>query len=123
MVDSTEATESEFVTAELVEQSETKKLAVVDPGKYEETDWGKRLTLGVNMDGKVKRWRMNKETAGYMQALGKDTIDWVGKVVSLSVELRSGKKSVIGKPADIVQQPPIQQEQIDDDQPHQAPIA
>jgi len=97
MVDSTEAMESEYVSVALVEASPTKKLVVVDPGKYEDTpEYGKRLTVGVNIDGKTKRWRPNKETVGNLQVLGKDTTNWLGKPVDLKVEVRSGKKAVIG---------------------------
>jgi len=98
MVDSTQATESEFVTAELVENSMTKTCVVVDPGSYEETDFGTRLTIKVNLDGKIKRYRPNKESALNLQALGKDTVDWVGKKVFFDTALRSGKKAVIATP-------------------------
>lgn len=110
MVDSTEATQSEFVSVDLVSQSPTKRCVVVDPGSYEESDYGRRLTIKVNIDGTVKRWRPNKESVINMQALGKDTMDWVGKMVNFEIGLRSGKQAVIGKPAE--GQQPTQTEQV-----------
>lgn len=113
MVDSTEATQSEFVTVDLVESSPTKKCVVVDPGSYEESNYGKRLTVKVNIDGQIKRWRPNKETVINMQTLGIDTTTWMSKLVNLNVEIRQGKKAVIGKPdAGELQTPPQPQEQI-----------
>jgi len=112
MVDSMEATQSEFVTVELVELSPTKKCVVVDPGSYEESSYGKRLTVKVNIDGKVKRWRPNKESVINMQALGIDTIKWTSKLVHLNIELRQGKKAVIGKPDIGELQPPQQPQQM-----------
>jgi len=98
MVDSMEATQSEFVTVDLVESSPTKKCVVVDPGSYEESQFGKRLTVKVNIDGMVKRWRPNKETVINMQSLGVDTTAWLSKLVNMTIEVRQGKKSVIGRP-------------------------
>lgn len=105
MVDSTEAMESQFVTVDLVKSSPTKKLVIIDPGDYEKTDYGNRLTMGVNIDGKRKLWRPNIETVENLQVLGKDTVEWLAKPIVLVVEKRSGKEAVIGKAAGNAVQP------------------
>lgn len=97
MVDSTQASESDFITADIVKQSPTKKLLVLGEGKYEETDFGERLEIPVEIDGKKKRYRPNKDTVKNLQAkYGKDTKTWLGKVISVQVMSVAGKDSVIG---------------------------
>ena len=89
MVDSTEATQSQFLTAELVKNSPSKLCVVVDPGDYEKSDYGKKLTVGVNIDGLTKKYRPNQESAKALnQAFGIDTKDWVGKKTRVKVEQR-----------------------------------
>jgi len=99
MVDISEAMEGEFVGVDMVKASLSKKMIVLDPGSYEEADYGKekvrRLTIGVNLDGKLKRYRPNKESLDNLKQLGKDTISWVGKVIEAKVEKRSGREAVI----------------------------
>ena len=98
MVNTTEAMESSFLTTELVKQSKNKKIVVVDPGSYEKTDFGNRLTLKVNLDGKIKTWRPNRETVQNLQVYGQDSMDWVGKPFYLTVEKRNNKDCIIGHP-------------------------
>lgn len=98
MVDTKQAMESEFVTVDLVKSSPTKKLVVVEPGSYEESEFGTRLTVKVNIDGTLKRWRPNKESVENMQVYGSDTTEWVQKIVNLKIEKRSGKECVIAMP-------------------------
>ena len=97
MVDSTEAMESSFLTVQIVKDSTTKKLVVLDQGSYETTENNeRRLSIVVNIDGKKKKWRPNKETVQNLQVLGKDTVNWVGKVINLQIQMRGGKEAVIG---------------------------
>lgn len=117
MVDTTEAMESQFVTPDLVKSSPTKKLVVIDPGSYQKTDYGDRLTLGVNLDGKKKLWRPNQESVLNLQIYGKDSVNWTGKVIDVSVEKRSGKEAVIAKPGEQVAQ--VQEETVPDHPPQQ----
>ena len=98
MVDSREAMESEYICVELVRSSSTKKAVVIDPGTYENSDFGRKLTLGVNIDGKIKRYRPNKESVKNLQVLGSDTLNWVAKIIELRIEKRSGKEAVIAIP-------------------------
>lgn len=104
MVDSTNATESKYVTVELVKASQTKRLQIVGEGKYESTDYGDKLTLPVEIDGKQKLWRPNQATCQNLQEYGKDTKTWVGMVVGLKVlKDAKGKDAVIGfcQPSDV----------------------
>lgn len=98
MVDTTQAMESTYLTADLVDKSPTKKLVVINPGDYEDTMYGKRLTLTVNIDGNEKKWRPNRESVENLQPLGVDSLDWVGKVIYVIVEKRNNKDSIIARP-------------------------
>lgn len=99
MVDSTEAMESQYLTADIVKESNTKKLLVVTEGNYEETDYGNRLTMGVCIDGKNKTWRPNRDSVKNLsRAYGKDTKDWVDKAATLQVISIQGKDSIIATP-------------------------
>ena len=99
MVDTKQAMESKYVSVELVKESPTKKLVVIDGGRYEE-DMNKdmRLTLNVNMDGGTKIWRPNRDTVINLQVYGADSQAWVGKTVDLEIISVNGQKRVIGKP-------------------------
>ena len=99
MVDATQATESRYLTAELVRQSPSKKLVILGPGKYEETNFGMRLTLPVSLDKKEKFWRVNTDSAKNLSsAWSSETLEWVGKVCRLRVMSIQGKDSVIAEP-------------------------
>ena len=95
MVNTKQAMESQFITAALIKESPTKTLVVINPGDYEQTDFGKRLTLVVNIDGKEKTWRPNKESVENLQVYGEDSTDWLSKKILLKVEKRNGKEYVI----------------------------
>ncbi len=97
MTDTKEALESQYVNAELISNSESKKLVVVDEGSYEETQFGKRLTLNVDVDGKRKIWRPNKDSVANLNEGygGTDTKTWVGKTVNLQIVRILGKDAVL----------------------------
>lgn len=97
MVDATQAAESDFITADIVKASPTKKILVIGDGKYEETEFGTKLEIPVEIDSKRKRYRPNKDTVkNLMASLGKDTKQWLGKVIDVQVISIAGKDSVIG---------------------------
>lgn len=95
MVDVSEALESQFLNGEVVRNSKSRVVTVVDPGKYEDTEFGRRITLGVNIDGKSKLWRPNKEVLAQLKAsFGGDTVDWLGKPFRVDVKIFRGKETV-----------------------------
>ncbi len=100
MVSTDEALESKYVTADLVKNSESKKLVTTDEGKYEDVTYNNetstRLTIPVEVDGKAKIWRPNRDSVKNMsEAHGKDTKEWVGKPTSLRIMTIQGKDLVI----------------------------
>jgi hypothetical protein len=101
MVNSKEATEGDYISVALINSAQNKNSVVIDPGDYEKTDFGRRLTIGVNIEGKIKRYRPNKESVLNLQVLGLDTMQWVGKIINFSVEKRLGKDCVIAKLAKV----------------------
>lgn len=99
MVDATEAMESQYLNAEIVERSPTKIVIPIGEGKYENTDFGNRLTVPVQIDGKTKVWRPNKDSVkNIVRDTGsKDTAVWVGKKIEVSVTSMQGKDTVLAK--------------------------
>jgi len=98
MVDTSQAIESEFLSVEEVKTNPVKDLLIIDEGKFEETQFGNRLCLKVNYAGKVKTWRPNRDTIRNLQELGKDSKDWVGKIISLRIIRARDKDMIIGYP-------------------------
>ena len=103
MVDTTAALESPYITAELVKKSTSKKLVVLGEGNYEEVTFdgetSNRLTLPVEIDGKKKVWRPNKDSITNMnEKFGTNTASWVGKVAKLQTTRIQGKDMVIAIP-------------------------
>ena len=103
MVDATKAMESEYLTADLVKNSATQKLVILDQGEYQDTDYGEgkvdRLTLKVEIDGKEKLWRPNKDSVkNIVQEMDTPhTEHWIGATCMLSIISVKGKDSVIVK--------------------------
>jgi hypothetical protein len=106
MVDITEATESPFLTTDLIEESQTKTGVIVDGGSYEKGEFGRKLVMKIQFDKKMKTWTPNRESSKNMQsAWGNDTDTYVGKSVLFSVvEAQNKKKSVIATP---IKQPEV----------------
>ena len=102
MVSTKEALESKYVNAELVKTSQSKKLVILGEGSYEDVTYegetSRRLTLPVQIDGKDKIWRPNKDSVVNLNTFGDNTAQWVGKVVIVSVIRARGKEMVIGRP-------------------------
>lgn len=105
MVDTTRAMESSYVNADLVRESPTKKIVIIDEGSYEEGEYqGKKyekFQMKVQMDGKMKTWSPNKDTVKNISAaFGRDSKLWIGKIIKLQLAKVSGKDSIIGVPVE-----------------------
>jgi len=99
MVDGTQAMESRYLNADTVRESKTKKLVILNEGEYQESDYGLKLTLDVEIDGRTKLWRPNKDTCCNIgDKYGKETKKWIGKLVGLTVIKVMGKPSILGVP-------------------------
>lgn len=98
MVNSKEALESRYLTPDLVRDSKTKMCVIIDGGTYEQTDFGRKLTMTVQIDSKTKTWRPNKDSVANLQVFGIDTDSWVGKRVKLNTGTVNGKPTVYGFP-------------------------
>ncbi len=102
MVDTTEAMESKYLTADMVKASPTKKATILEGGSYEEVTYegetARRLTILVEVDQKRKIWRPNRDTVSNLQVWGKDSEQWVGKVARLQTMKIQGKDCIIGIP-------------------------
>lgn len=100
-----EALEGDYINVKMVQESPSKKCVIIGAGKMDENEFGKKLAVPVEIDGKTKTWRMNKMTLQNMSILGMDTIKWLGVSVGLVILNVKGKDCVIGQPVTPVKQP------------------
>src|SRR3990167_8137035 len=99
-MDATQYSESDYITAEIVKASTTRKIVIVGEAKTEETDYGIKLVLPVEIDGKKKSYRPNRDTVKHLIGAWKaETKAWIGKTVDLQVISILGKDSIIGTAA------------------------
>lgn len=98
MVDTTKYAEGNNLTVEVVKNSPSKQCVVIGEAKPETTDYGEKLTVIVEIDGKQKTWRMNRDSVKNMQELGLDSRMWNAAIVKLKIVSISGKDSIIGVP-------------------------
>lgn len=100
MVNTKEAKESKYLNVDIVKESKSKKVVFLGEGSYEYTDYGRRLTLPVEIDGQKKEWRPNRDTVKALSAAwGDDTAAWIGKIASIQPITIRGKESILGYPA------------------------
>lgn len=100
MVNTDKAVEGDFITADFVNNSPTKLCTPIDEGNYEDSDFGDRLTITVEIDGKRKKYRPNKDTVTNLRnEYGKDSKEWIGKLIRLKTVRFKGKDIVHGEPA------------------------
>ncbi len=99
MVDVTQAMEGDYLNADIVRNSPTKKCIIVDAGEYVDTEYGAKLQILVEIDKKQKKWKPNKDTVkNISEEYGTDSNDWVGKIIKLSNGKFNGKDTVNGMP-------------------------
>lgn len=97
-MDTTQYAEGQYINPELVKKSPSKRVYIsgdvkVVPGKF-----GDKLELPVELDGKPKTWGLNRNHVKALHVFGRDSKQWVGKEVKLSVVNISGKEEVIAEP-------------------------
>lgn len=103
MVDTTKAMESKYVNADLIRNSPTKKCVILNEGEYTQKEYQdkayEKFELLVEIDYKQKMWAPNKDTIkNIAEEFGKDSAEWVGKIIKLSVGKINGKDTVNGMP-------------------------
>lgn len=100
MVEVKSLLEGEYINVEYVRNSPTKKVTILTEGEMRETDYGNKLVLSVEIDGKTKKWTLNKSTMENLKGpWGTDSKNWVGMNVAVMVTKMQGKEMVIGAPA------------------------
>ena len=98
-MDTTQYAEGQYIGAELLKGSPSKKVYISADAKVVEGKYGDKLELQVEMDGKSKIWGLNRDHVKALQeAYGKDSRGWVGQTVSLRVVTMGGKESVLAIP-------------------------
>ena len=98
-MDATQYSESDYVTAQMVKDAKNKIVQITGDAKIEPTDFGEKLELPIEIDGKKKKYRPNKDTIkNMMQSWGKETKNWIGDQIELHTMSINGKDSIIGVP-------------------------
>ena len=98
MMDTTAFSEGQFVTPELIKSSPSKVGVIISEALPEKSDYGDQLCCQVDVDGRTKKWRMNRDSVKAMQRLGFDSKNWVGRKVQFVVIAVQGKDRIIGTP-------------------------
>lgn len=97
-----EFVEGQNLTVEFVKNSPIRKCVVLDEAVVEEFEVRNqtmnKLCCNVEIGKKHKKWIMNKDSISNMRDLSKDSKDWIGQVVSLSVAKLGGFECVVGFP-------------------------
>lgn len=108
MVDTTKASESNYMTVDTVRESPTKKIVFIDEGEYTTQEYkGKtyeKFEITVQIDGKTKIYAPNKDTVKNIQMeFGKDSKNWIGKIARLQISKANGKDIIMGMPMPILE--------------------
>lgn len=91
--------ESEYLSADLVENSPTKVINFLNSGEEKTTDFGKKPQFLVEIDHKKKFYRPNKTSVAHLnKAFGSDSNLWIGKQATVRVETINAKRSIIASP-------------------------
>ena len=99
MVDTTEASESNYVTIDLINESPTKEFVVIHAGEYEETLYGKRLTIEIEIDKKRKKYSPNQDSVKNLQAeWGTESENWMNKHGKFITAKMGGKDRIYATP-------------------------
>ena len=103
MVDTTKATESTYVNAQLVKESPTKRIVIIEEGAFVESEFNgvkkEKYETTVQIDGKTKKYSPNQDTMKNIQNMyGKNSSKWVGVVLMVAVGSFKGKETVNGFP-------------------------
>lgn len=97
-MDTTNFSEGQYITPELVNMSPSKQGVVLSEAVPTKTDYGEQLCCNVEIDRKIKTWRMNRDSVKNMQPLGSDSKNWVAMRIRFTVVTVNGKQRVIGMP-------------------------
>jgi hypothetical protein len=103
MVDVTQAMEGTYLTCDIVRDSPTKKMAIVDAGEYKEATYEnkkyEKFELTVEIDFKKKSWAPNKDSIRNLAAAyGRDSRLWVGKICQATIQKVNGKDGIVAYP-------------------------
>lgn len=103
MVGTDKALESEYLTVGFVEQSKSKKFVILGEGRYEETDYGLKLRIPVEIDEKHKIWTPNKDSIKNCRRVwGENTLSWLSKACSVQIVSINGKDSINAVPHETI---------------------
>ena len=103
MVEIKELIESEYLNIAFCKGSASKQLVIVSEGEIIKSEkYGEKLVLDVEIDGKKKKWSINKPTAyNLVSKWGLDSKSWIGNTVSIMITKIDGNEMVLGTPLEV----------------------
>ena len=105
-MDTTQFAEGQWINAELIKKSPSKKMYISGDAKIVAGKFGDKLEVPVEIDDKPKTWTVTRDQVKALHtAYGKDSKLWVGKNVNMKVVDVNNKETVIVEPIlDVVQE-------------------
>lgn len=101
MVDTTKASEGKYLNAEIVKNSISKKIVIIDEGEFVDGKYGEKFQITISIDNKEKIWSPNTDNVKALQdAYGKDSKLWISKICDLKLFKKNGKDAIIVLPMD-----------------------
>lgn len=103
MVDVTQAMEGTYLTCDIVRDSRTKKLVIIDAGEYKQAEYNgksyEKFELTIEIDGKKKNWCPNRDSIkNIAEVYGRSSNLWIGKILQATIGKYNGKDSIIAFP-------------------------
>lgn len=96
MVNTTEFAEGQYLNAELIKSSPSKKGVVLDEAQPKKGNYGEQLETTVEIDGKHKKWSLSRDHVKSMNSvLGADSKLWIGAVITFAVTTSKNKEILV----------------------------
>ena len=91
-----------YLTVEMAKTSTTKKIVIIGEGEYRSQNYNGEvkdvLFIPVELERLQLDWRPNRDTIrNLMMVWGKDTRNWIGKIVHLRISIIRGKEAILGE--------------------------
>lgn len=72
---------------------------IVSDAEEEQTKFGGKLCVRVNINGLLLKWTMNQTSVKNMQSISSDSLHWLSKPVCFTIITgKDGKEQLIGSP-------------------------
>ena len=104
-MDLTKFNESQYLNADIVRNSPTKKVVILSQGAAVISEYNgittEQFEVLIEIDGKQKKWKPNLDSRKNLSdAWTTESSNWIGKMAKVRVVSVMGKDSIIAQPAE-----------------------